>query len=53
MISRAYRDGAKISSDSWGADTYGGYDIDAQQYDALVRDAQPAGAAVSSPATRK
>ena len=46
MISRAYRDGAKISSDSWGADTYGGYDIDAQQYDALVRDAQQTGSAV-------
>ncbi len=46
MVSRAYRDGARISSDSWGADTYGGYDIDAQQYDALVRDAQPADAAV-------
>ena len=46
MISRAYRDGAKISSDSWGADTAGGYDIDAQQYDALVRDAQPADSAV-------
>ncbi|MGD9875083.1 MAG: S8 family serine peptidase [Kiritimatiellia bacterium] len=48
MISRAYRDGARISSDSWGADTYGGYDIDAQQYDALVRDAQQAGSAVAS-----
>ncbi len=46
MISRAYRDGARISSDSWGADTYGGYDVDAQEYDALVRDAQPSGAAV-------
>lgn len=46
MISRAYRDGAKISSDSWGAPTYGDYDIDAQQYDALVRDAQQAGSAV-------
>ena len=46
MISRAYRDGAKISSDSWGADTAGDYDIDAQQYDALVRDAQPADSAV-------
>jgi hypothetical protein len=46
MISRAYRDGARISSDSWGADTYGGYDIDAQQYDALVRDAQQTGSAV-------
>ena len=46
MISRAYRDGARISSDSWGADTYGGYDIDCQQYDALVRDAQQTGSAV-------
>ena len=46
MLSRAYRDGARISSDSWGADTAGGYDIDCQQYDALVRDAQPADAAV-------
>lgn len=48
MISRAYRDGARISSDSWGADTAGDYDIDAQRYDYLVRDAQPSGAAVSS-----
>ncbi len=46
MISRAYRDGARISSDSWGADTAGDYDIDCQQYDALVRDAQPAASAV-------
>ena len=46
LISRAYRDGARVSSDSWGADTAGDYDIDAQQYDALVRDAQPAGSAV-------
>jgi len=48
LISRAYRDGARISSDSWGADTFGGYDLDAQEYDFLVRDGQPAGAAVSS-----
>ena len=48
MISRAYRDGARVSSDSWGADTAGDYDIDAQRYDYLVRDAQPSGAAVSS-----
>ena len=48
LISRAYRDGARISSDSWGADTFGGYDADAQEYDALVRDAQPTNAAVSA-----
>ena len=48
LISRAYRDGARISSDSWGADTAGAYDVDAQEYDELVRDAQPSTAAVSS-----
>jgi len=48
LISRAYRDGARISSDSWGADNFGGYDADAQEYDALVRDAQPSDAAVSA-----
>lgn len=48
LISRAYRDGARISSDSWGADTAGDYDADAQAYDYLVRDAQPSGAAVST-----
>jgi hypothetical protein len=48
LQSRAYRDGARISANSWGADTAGGYDADAQTYDALVRDAQPAGSAVPS-----
>lgn len=43
LQSMAYHDNARISSNSWGADTRGGYDIDAQIYDALVRDAQPAG----------
>ncbi|MFH0907425.1 MAG: S8 family serine peptidase [bacterium] len=47
MISRAYNDGARISSDSWGANVYGDYDDSSQAYDVLVRDAQPAGAAVS------
>lgn len=45
MISRAYRDGARISTNSWGADTAAAYNIDCQEYDALVRDAQPSGAA--------
>ena len=48
MVSRAYRDGARISSDSWGTDVYGEYDQDSQAYDALVRDAQPTNAAVPS-----
>ena len=46
LAARAYRDGARVSNNSWGADTAGAYDIDAQNYDALVRDAQPAGAAI-------
>ena len=46
LASRAYRDGARISGNSWGASTSGGYDTDAQNYDRLVRDAQPADSAV-------
>lgn len=46
LASRAYRDGARISSDSWGADVAGAYGADSQEYDALVRDAQPSGSAV-------
>ncbi len=46
LQSRAYNDGARISGNSWGADTYGDYDGQAQAYDALVRDAQPSGSAV-------
>ena len=48
LASRAYRDGVRISSNSWGADTAGAYDVDAQSYDALVRDAQPTGSAVAT-----
>jgi PKD repeat protein len=43
LQSQAYEDGARISNNSWGAKVMGDYDIDAQQYDALVRDAQPDG----------
>ena len=47
LMSTAYRDGARISNNSWGNDSSadGQYDADAQTYDALVRDAQPVGAA--------
>lgn len=48
LAARAYRDGARVSCNSWGADTAGAYDTDAQSYDQLVRDAQPAGSAVAS-----
>jgi PKD repeat protein len=47
LQSQAYHDGARISSDSWGANTAGAYDVDAQTYDALVRDAQPSGSTFS------
>ena len=48
LQSRAYRDGARINGNSWGANTAGAYTTDDQEYDALVRDAQPSGAAVAS-----
>lgn len=43
LQSKAYNNGARVSGNSWGADTSGAYDADAQTYDALVRDAQPSG----------
>jgi len=46
LQSRAYRDGARISSNSWGSAVNGAYSVDSQTFDALVRDAQPAGSAV-------
>lgn len=46
LAARAYRDGARVSNNSWGASTAGGYGTDAQAYDALVRDAQPGSSAV-------
>ena len=46
LQSRAYNDGARISSNSWGADTGGSYNLDSPRYDSLVRDAQPTGSAV-------
>lgn len=49
LIARAWQDGARISNNSWGSTGNGSYDSDTQTYDALVRDAQPAGAAVEAP----
>ncbi|MCI0485795.1 MAG: S8 family serine peptidase [Blastocatellia bacterium] len=40
LISAAYRDGARISSNSWGAVT-NSYTIDSQEYDSRARDALP------------
>lgn len=39
MIDKVYSDGARVSSNSWGA-VNNNYTIDAQTYDSLVRDAQ-------------
>src|SRR6185312_7390468 len=44
----AVRHGAKIGSNSWGNDVQGDYDIDAAQFDELVRDAD-AGTAGDQP----
>jgi subtilisin-like proprotein convertase family protein len=43
LESNAYNDTMRISSNSWGASD-NTYTIDSQEYDALVRDAQPSGA---------
>ena len=42
LQARAYHDNARISTNSWGANAGGAYTVEAQTYDALVRDAQPA-----------
>jgi hypothetical protein len=45
LMSQAYEDGARISNNSWGDDGVTNiYNSDSQEYDALVRDAQPEGA---------
>ncbi len=42
LQSDAYASGARISNNSWGAGgSSGAYDTESQNYDALVRDAQP------------
>lgn len=43
LQSMAYNDGARISTNSWGANVAGAYTSNSQRYDALVRDAQPTG----------
>ena len=51
LQSTAYQNGARISNNSWGAKSagFGGvYDVQAQTFDALVRDAQPMGATYSA-----
>jgi hypothetical protein len=52
LQSRAYQDGARISANSWGA-TNNTYTLDAQAFDALVRDAQPDGANFAAPGNQE
>ncbi len=53
LAARAYRDGARVSGNSWGGGSTGDYDVDAQNYDYLVRDAQRAGSAVAAPGNQQ
>lgn len=52
LQSRAYHDGARISANSWGT-TNNSYTVDAQAFDALVRDAQPEGSAQAAPGNQE
>ena len=38
LLTHAYNDGGRISNNSWGSSSAGDYDMDAQDYDVLVRD---------------
>jgi len=42
MVDDYYQRGARISTNSWGADVFGSYTTDAQLYDSLTRDARGA-----------
>ena len=56
LMSQAYAEPnrARISNNSWG-DSFadGTYNLDAQEYDALVRDAQPDGSAYAAPGNQE
>jgi uncharacterized repeat protein (TIGR01451 family) len=52
LQSRAFQSGARISANSWGM-TNNTYTADAQAFDALVRDAQPEGAAFAMPGNQE
>lgn len=48
LQSRAFQDGMRISTNSWGSTAGGAYTISSQSYDALTRDAQPTGSAFAN-----
>jgi hypothetical protein len=55
LMSQAYADGARISNNSWGdgPNEDGLYNVDSQEYDALVRDAQPEGSVNAAPGNQE
>jgi len=53
LMARAYADGARISNHSWGGDATGPYDIDAQAFDILARDAQLPGSPRPTPGNQE
>lgn len=53
LQARAYHNKARISNNSWGGGSSGRYDVDAQETDALVRDAQPAHASIGVPGNQE
>jgi hypothetical protein len=54
LESEAYESGARINNNSWGySDSGGDYGIASQEFDALVRDAQPAGSAFPAPGNQE
>ena len=57
LESRAWQDGARISNNSWGYSNPGGidgvYGVAAQEFDALVRDAQPAASPYPAPGNQE
>ena len=42
LVQSSYTNGARISTNSWGANVAGAYDIDSQEYDLIIRDASTA-----------
>lgn len=53
LQSEAYQSGARISNNSWGSGGNGIYDAYAQNFDALVRDAQPDGSTNATPGNQE
>jgi hypothetical protein len=53
LQSQAYKDGARVSNNSWGGGAAAAYDATSQEYDALVRDAQPSSSPYPTPGNQE